>query len=1149
MIRAGRFLAAAAAFCALSLSAFEWELPGRAWTKVDPPGVWSFCSAPRGKSPAEWRTLEQKDVNTLENRLMFSEADGDAWGVPAVRVQKFQLPGEQILELLTGPSSDPAVVYECMAAGELAYEVTVTDPAPVPGPGADGNAMFRVSRIDAAGREAVLDEFTFRGSSGLIRSGALAVRPGDRIAFRKTATLADDFGRRICRAAVRVALNGVPGRSGLWGAAVPAGRVLLEEYVPVPEREEEGAFRFDFGRTKEKALPAATVRRAGEGIYEITARAEKNGSCAYGSGDIVLLYPVPAAGNYRVEVEAANAGLDVKGGDGGSLSVSILPPGAGSDAAAVFRLAVPASREGEPPRVAGERILKLKADDRVALRLNARVDGYADLFRIRFSVEPAGEEGEEPPAATPESVLPQLTAERCAPGVPMRKGLFWLGADGAWVAGPHTKEAIDLISKFIPELAVIGVTSRPDLLPEPSFFRERGIPALVQNFGVGYEPYWRYMGAFEWDYNGRCHAEKSFVALSGMAHAAALPHPAVREAFDRLVRASVRRGYTGCGFNDMVWHWGPGRGASGYNPETLRAFRQSLKGEDEGFLLGWGNRAPRRWFFRDYVRYYLGAEPRPENFGFKSWDGYRPLLKPEADARRKAGKDVTAEGMLLDLLVHYEWLKAADRLGCAAKEEGGFFQVLPNPEDLANGNDFLFLAGLANVGGRTEEYFQSPLFMNGAYFRFPYFRDRTSGDTETGVVLEAGAGGNGAPYYTAEMSLKLAYEITLATRADHLEGDFWWGFDRSPAECAQEELVRNRYGAILAYGLGFRYAREDGRFERLAPDFVSITSRRLFRPWGTRYCPWNWRLDTEFSPDRNLARLGYVFSGQGEESLQEPEFRAGTVFFSASPATESGWRNFMALLESGRIANGVVMAGALRRRIGGSMRPEPFLELREAGAASGALKDAAGVVLAENVSIRKLYEPPAGYETEFSVGGRPVVVSRRAGKGKLWMLLFTPVPETAEGRSGDAAAGDAVYRALPAKLGVSPHWESRDPVEARLYRAPDGTLLVSAMRHDRLAETADGGVYPADAPGGASLRLRLEPGREYGFVTFPELRRGVVKAGADGMTRLDLGRSSYELFYVVSAEGADALAEKCAARAAEFRRAMTLDGQLEIPAR
>ena len=116
MIRAGRFLAAAAAFCALSLSAFEWELPGRAWTKVDPPGVWSFCSAPRGKSPAEWRTLEQKDVNTLENRLMFSEADGDAWGVPAVRVQKLQLRGEQILELLTGPSSDGAVVYERLRA-------------------------------------------------------------------------------------------------------------------------------------------------------------------------------------------------------------------------------------------------------------------------------------------------------------------------------------------------------------------------------------------------------------------------------------------------------------------------------------------------------------------------------------------------------------------------------------------------------------------------------------------------------------------------------------------------------------------------------------------------------------------------------------------------------------------------------------------------------------------------------------------------------------------------------------------------------------------------------------------------------------------------------------------------------------------------
>ena len=133
---------------------------------------------------------------------------------------------------------------------------------------------------------------------------------------------------------------------------------------------------------------------------------------------------------------------------------------------------------------------------------------------------------------------PQRVITVSAEGAVTYKALLFI--PGATPFDFYTKEyekGLQLYSS-----GVLIMDKCPDLLPEPSFFRERGIPALVQNFGVGYEPYWRYMGAFEWDYNGRCHAEKSFVALSGMAHAAALPHPAVREAFDRLVRASVRRG-------------------------------------------------------------------------------------------------------------------------------------------------------------------------------------------------------------------------------------------------------------------------------------------------------------------------------------------------------------------------------------------------------------------------------------------------------------------------------------------------------------------------------------------------------------------------------------------------------------------------------
>ncbi|WP_294504772.1 hypothetical protein [uncultured Victivallis sp.] len=1136
-------------FLGVSALAFEWNLPGRAWTAIDPPAVWSFYAAPRKGSPGEWKVLAQKDMNYHENRLMFSEENGDPWSVPAIRVQNFQNPGEQLLEFLTAAASDPVAVYRCTVAGTLAFEAVVTDPVPADGPGTDGNARFRISRIGADHTEQVLDEFSFRGKKAETRTGRIAVSPGDLICFRKTASLVDDYGRRSCRVSLKVNLEPAGTASGLWAAAVPAGRNLLAEHIFLQGRSEDGETdRFDLARISGRGVPFATVRKVEDGSFEISARAEKNEGAAFGAGDLVLYRKIELSGNYRVRIEASNPGLDVKGGDGGSLTLSVLPPDSIADCAAVFRLGIPASRAAETPVVSDERILKLNAGDLLSLRLNAGIDGYADRFQIRFQCEPTAEDGIAIPPPAPDSVLPFVGEKRNEPVVSMRNGLFWLGASGAWVSGPDTAESIQLISKFVPDLAVIGVNSRPDLLPAPAFLRERNIPVLTQNFGTGYESYWRYMGAFEWDSNRRAHAEKSFIALSGMAHAAAMPHPAVREAFDRLMRSSVRHGYAGYGFNDMVWHWGPGRGASGYNPETIQAFRQSLKGEDEGFLFGWRNVTPRRWYFRDYVNYYLGCELHPEAFGFKSWDDYRPLLAPEYEAKRKAGKDVTADGMLLDLLVHYEWLKAADRIGRAAKEEGGFFQVLPNPEDLANGNDFLFLAGLTNVDGRTEEYFSSPLFMSGAYCRFPYFRDRTAAGTQTGIVLEAGAGGNSKPYYTAKTSLKTAYEITLATRADHLEGDFWWGFSRPLAELAKEVLHRDRYGAILAYGLGFRYGREDmSAFTRLEPDFLSITSRRLFRPWGTVYRPWNWWLDTQFSPDQELVRLGYIPAGQGEESLREPDFRSEILFYSASPVTAWGWKRFQELLKSGEVKHGIVMAGALREQIGSDLHPAPFLKLAQPQNVSGKLADASGKILSGNLEVKALYPAPEGFETEFTIGGRPAVVSRKTGKGKLWMLLVTPVPETPGGVSPDAETGRAVYRALLDKLGRQPHWRSGDPIEARLYRNKEGVRLVSAMRYDCLAKEIEG-VYPATAPGDASLEVKLNPGH-YVAVTFPELRRFDVTTGGDGWGKLDCGRSAYELFFLIPADRAETFVEKLTARAAEFRRAMTLDGISSVPAR
>ncbi len=1047
----------------MTLIALEWKLPGEAWTRIDPSAAWSFMAAPR--KGGEWTALAQKDFNPAANRLMFSEANGDVWSLPSVRLLNFSLPGQQLLEMQTHASADPVIVFNCFAAGELEYELFVTDPVPADGPGADGNALFLTGKI-SGGKEEILEQFSFRGKQGELHTKSVSVKAGDRIFFRKSASAADDFGRRACRVAIKVRLTETAGGTGMTAFLIPSDRILLQDSVAV-----EG-FRGD------KPLPTAAVKKMAGGEFEITARAEKNAASSYGCGDIVLCWRAPESGAYQISVEAENPGLDVKGGDGGTVGVYYLPPGAGMFGASSLTLRLPASRKEFSPPQKGRVSLKLDANDQLGFRFNAGADGYGDLFKMKLKIEPANE-GITPEFPTPEGLLPAVPAQARSKGVPPRKGLFWLGTSGGWLTGPYAAQSLELIRKFIPELALIGVGSRPDLWPEQSF----DIPVLVQSFGAGFEPYWRVEGAFEHDYSGICHAEKSNVALSGMAHAAAIPHPAVIKAFDRLARSSVRNGYSGYGFNDMVWFWGPGRGNSGYNPETVKAFIESLKGEDEGFRAGWGNAEPNRFLFKDYVKFYLGVEPRPEFLNLKSWDEYRPLSRNEQLKRRKEGTDITAELMLFDMLVHYEWLKAADRIGRAAKEEGGIFQVLPNPEDLANGCDFLFLAGLSNVYLKTEEYFQTPLIMNGIYYRFPYFRDRTAEGTETGIVLEGGGGGNGVPYYTVETSLKMAYESTIAAESDHLEADFWPSHRLKLEDAVKNETVRNRFGAILAYGLGFKYGREDAAIRRLEPSFVSITSRRIFRPWGTAYRPWNWFLDTGHSPDQLLARMGYAFAGRGEEALQEKDFAADTVFFSANPATEFGWKRFMELLESGRIKHGIVMRDAMVTRIGGTMRP---------------------VAVAPEESAR----------------------SRKVGKGILYCL-------DADGKE---------YRKLLDSLRIVPGWESRDPVEARLYRGGD-VMLVSAMRYDVLPKRKDG-LYPVEAESDAALKVRVAAGKRYAVVTFPGLRRMTVTADGDGLAELSLGRASYELFFLVPGDG-EALYAKLKARADEFRCAMTLDGMTE----
>lgn len=914
--------------------------------------------------------------------------------------------------------------------------------------------------------------------------------------------------------------------------------------------------------TTAPGLPKAAIWRdensKTQNIWNFRIRAESDKAAKAGKGDLILGWKAPAAGTWKLILSVRNDGLNVKGGDGGRLTLTRLPQNEHNYNAQVLVLQIPSSKLQPPREVRMEELVSLQAGDHIHLRFSAKIDGYGDQFLGTFSAVPAPGAGREiPPAkptvsAAPEASLPQPPSAKTPGAAPFRDGLFLLGVNGRWACSPFAEETIRKIQATIPNLGVVMMTGNPEKFTRPDFYNTLGIPTIVQSIGRGWEPFFKAENAYEIDWAGRDLSKKiPDVTLSGDMHAISLSHPATRRAFGQLSQTTIRMGHSGHGFPDMVWMWGAGRGRTGHNPATIAAFRRDLLGEDEGFRVSLNGGQVKTMKLRDYAEFYLGNLPPPSAFGLenKSWADYEPT-------RRPAGKPASylPEYLLFDLLTHYEWLKLADFLGQTAEREGGFFQCMPNPEDMANGCDFYFLNALPSVRATSEEYFQSVIYLDGAYYRFPYLVGERRFPRENGLVLESGGGGNQWPYYDHEIAYLTAYELTLATSAGHLEGDFWPGLQQPLAGVLKNEAWRERATQLIAFGLGFSHAKEDAA-KRVEADFVSISSRRIFRPWGAHWRPWQYRLDNFPTPDKALAQAGYVFAGMGEEVLLSASEKVSgkLLVYSPSTATEAGWNALLSKLKTGEIPAAIVTVPGIENVIDMNFALRPFAEIAPQYAhkrlpdaeRQGRLMVGQAELLAKgNVTGPLFAAGNAESVVTLENGDQPLVVRKMISGRPLYCVLFDPsLPE-------NAPVTVAVYGYILNEMGISRHWDTAAGSYARVYRKTNDDVIVGVQSEEardwarqtkgRPSLTARIGYSNAD--GGVSVQVKMSRSNAtYSWLALPSGKRGEVASDKTGWLKLEAEGVSWQTFHVFpSGEACHAKLDQLAKRTQSFQAAIAL---------
>ena len=683
---------------------------------------------------------------------------------------------------------------------------------------------------------------------------------------------------------------------------------------------------------------------------------------------------------------------------------------------------------------------------------------------------------------TLEEQLGYIPDKKIMSSLPLKNEFFIIGS-GAQM-GAYGTESAQMFKKYTINPVWNAHMENFDDARVFRIMKDAGLPCLTQGWGMSFADYLKERDALDYTW-GDLNPNKN--TTSAMAHELAMPHPAVRELWENYIKASVNSGGAGYVFCDQVTPWDFGRGSGGFNPETIAAFRMDLLGYDKGVRVNMDGKE-KTIFFKDYAEFYLGYMPDPKVFGYDSWDKYYPVRKVNYDPEGYAKyvidpantpdfyfntdsitkSDFIPDFLLRDMLIHYEALKFTDFLGQTAAQYGGVYFPMPNTEDMANGNDMLFMSSLSNVQGLMEEYFQAPSYNDTAYTRIDYLTKNIKNikDKKFGFVLESGGGGNACPYYDHYVSYIQAYEGKFVNNASMLEGDFWpnlhphLSVDTPVMEYASSsDHFKARMKAILAYGNGFKYACKD-KGSKLAPDFTTVVSRRIFRPWGKEYKTFTCLFgdpNKDTQPEEMLYNAGYVFNTVGFEDAEN--LKGEIVLWDVNTPPVLKFERFINRMEEGYINTAVAVA-------------ENFDKILDMNFRIGDLKlyfpSYATEKVSENVEEKvvcrgqemtiygDIYKPAKGDIALKSDDGKVLLYRHKVNKCNFYILPFNP------GLKENAPIAKYVYDIVLNRSGVLPHWEQADGSGVAVYRNSKG--LIVRLRNKCLNYDVFGDIYKNEDP-------------------------------------------------------------------------------------
>lgn len=350
----------------------------------------------------------------------------------------------------------------------------------------------------------------------------------------------------------------------------------------------------------------------------------------------------------------------------------------------------------------------------------------------------------------------------------------FIAADAlTWLGGVNA-EKIKKFKKLFPSVAFsTGGYVNADVGGELNqFLKFLGVPSMGENQDA-------------WDFNTDItRAQAWCVRFDGESnnitpnkydtgHSACFNHPEYIDMQKRRIDAVVSAGYTRYTFIDYIMPYFGGRW--GYSPSDIIAYRSALNGTDGGLLLkADGGGTVKKIYFWDYYMDYTGIKLNPSDVGINSWNEYTPVSNEDLAWNGK--KEDRRNFNLFISLYHYSWLKFLDTIGNYYSEQSnglGKIWIIPNPEDIYTGVDYIYAGRLANLGGNLCEYFGNPGFLEAIYRSGRYLSsDYKKTNTLLGPVLETNAGGHGTPYYDPWVSYAVAYDLYAAMNATVTKNDF-----------------------------------------------------------------------------------------------------------------------------------------------------------------------------------------------------------------------------------------------------------------------------------------------------------------------------------------------------------------------------------------